>query len=283
MKPTLSISQCVTLACLLEATAPKPGNVHRGADFDDLTFHDFVVSAALVGPLVAEAQQAPVGATILAAVRATREHVGTNTNLGMLLLLTPLAAVPRSTPLQAGIPDILQRLTPADARDVYAAINLAASGALGQVEQYDLHDAPPENLLDAMRLAASHDSVARQYVENFQAVFEQAAKWLREGPARGWSLTDTIIHTHVRLLSVESDSLIRRKCGEAVAAEVSRRAAEVLALGVPDGPAFRAALADFDFWLRCDGHRRNPGTTADLIAAGLFVGLREGWLLPPYR
>ena len=25
-----------------------------------------------------------------------------------------------------------------------------------------------------------------------------------------------------------------------------------------------------------DGHRRNPGTTADLVAAGLFVLLREG-------
>ena len=38
------------------------------------------------------------------------------------------------------------------------------------------------------------------------------------------------------------------------------------------------ALADFDFWLRSDGHRRNPGTTADLIAAALFAGLRDGWI-----
>jgi triphosphoribosyl-dephospho-CoA synthetase len=28
--------------------------------------------------------------------------------------------------------------------------------------------------------------------------------------------------------------------------------------------------------LRADGHRRNPGATADLIAAALFVALREG-------
>jgi triphosphoribosyl-dephospho-CoA synthase len=44
--------------------------------------------------------------------------------------------------------------------------------------------------------------------------------------------------------------------------------------------AYERALTELDFWLRSDGHRRNPGTTADLIAAGLFVGLREGWLLP---
>jgi len=42
-------------------------------------------------------------------------------------------------------------------------------------------------------------------------------------------------------------------------------------------------LADFDFWLRSDGHRRNPGTTADLIAAALFVLLRDGLIDPPYR
>jgi triphosphoribosyl-dephospho-CoA synthase len=38
--------------------------------------------------------------------------------------------------------------------------------------------------------------------------------------------------------------------------------------------------ADFDDWLREGGHGRNPGTTADLVTAGLFVGLREGWLSP---
>ena len=64
----------------------------------------------------------------------------------------------------------------------------------------------------------------------------------------------------------------------------SRRRKPVLArrtcstAGLPGDDAYRSAVADFDFWLRADGHRRNPGTTADLIAAGLFVLLREGRL-----
>jgi triphosphoribosyl-dephospho-CoA synthase len=57
----------------------------------------------------------------------------------------------------------------------------------------------------------------------------------------------------------------------------------VLASGVPEGEDYLRALSDFDFWLRCDGHRRNPGTTADLIAAGLFAALRDGLLVPPFR
>ena len=40
----LSIGQCASLACLLEVSAPKPGNVHRGADFEDMTFADFAAS-----------------------------------------------------------------------------------------------------------------------------------------------------------------------------------------------------------------------------------------------
>jgi triphosphoribosyl-dephospho-CoA synthetase len=59
------IAQCITLACLLEVTAPKPGNVHRGADFDDLTFADFLVSGVTIGPILATAAQIRVGQAIL--------------------------------------------------------------------------------------------------------------------------------------------------------------------------------------------------------------------------
>ena len=38
--------------------------------------------------------------------------------------------------------------------------------------------------------------------------------------------------------------------------------------------------AEFDAFLRADGNRRNPGTTADLIAAILFAGLRDGQFIP---
>jgi triphosphoribosyl-dephospho-CoA synthase len=72
--------------------------------------------------------------------------------------------------------------------------------------------------------------------------------------------------------------LIQRKCGPAVAKDASDRAAIVLATDEPGRAAYQQALSELDDWLRADGHRRNPGTTADLIAAGLFVLLREGRL-----
>jgi triphosphoribosyl-dephospho-CoA synthase len=281
--PPLSIGQCATLACLLEATAPKVGNVHRGADFEDLTFTDFLVSAVALGSVMERAAEAGVGRTVLHAVRATIELVPTNVNLGIALLLAPLAAVPRDAPLMEGVANLMDTLTAEDSRLVYEAIVLANPGGLGTVEQIDVHGQPPDNLLAAMAAARDRDLIARQYVEDFALVLDELAPAIANRRKQGWSLTDAIVRTHVRLLSEHVDSLIVRKCGMEVGQQATVIASQVLAAGGPGDENYLRALADFDFWLRSDGHRRNPGTTADLIAAALFVVLRDGLIEPPYR
>jgi triphosphoribosyl-dephospho-CoA synthase len=279
----LSIGQCATLACLLEATAPKVGNVHRGADFDDLKFGDFCVSAVAIGPAMERACQTGVGRAVLDAIAATRQCVATNTNLGMALLIAPLAAVPRDERLSAeSVGRVLSQLTPDDCCLVYEAIRLVQPGGLGSVESMDVADQAPADLLAAMAAAADHDLVARQYVTSFQLVLEEALPALVAGRERGWSLTDTIVHAHLGLIACHGDSLIARKCGKDLAGKAARLAQQVLAAGHPGDEAYFAAVADFDFWLRADGNRRNPGTTADLIAAALFAGLRDGLILSPW-
>ncbi len=279
----LSIAQCASLACLLEATTPKPGNVHRGADFDDVCFNDFVVSAVAIGPAIQSAQQRGVGNAVLEAIRATRALVPTNTNLGCVLLIAPLAAVPLESPLEQGIGAVLAALTAVDAERVYEAIRIASPGGLGQVAQMDIRNAAPSELIVAMRLAAGRDLIARQFTNQFADVLTRVVPWLVEGQAEGWSLTTAIIHTHLRLMADFPDSLIARKCGMQVAQEATSRAKQVLAGGAPGDDAYVLALSDLDFWLRSDGHRRNPGTSADLIAAGLFAALRDRLLVGPFR
>jgi triphosphoribosyl-dephospho-CoA synthase len=279
----LSIGQCATLACLLEVTTPKPGNVHRGVDFEDMTFLDFAVSAAAIGPVMDRACEGGVGPTVLEAIQATRRLVPVNTNLGTVLLIAPLAAVPRDIPLAAGIGAVLETLTPRDSQAVYEAIRLVNPGGLGRVEQLDVADEAPRDLRIAMQAAAERDLVARQYGNNFEQVLQLVVPALCRGQQTGWALTDTVIHTQMTLLHEFSDSLIQRKCGSEVAGQVSAHAAQVLRAGGPEDESYVEALSDFDFWLRTNGHRRNPGTTADLLAAGLFAALREGLLLPPFR
>ena len=281
--PLLSVGQCATLACLLEVTAPKVGNVHRGADFDELTFADFVTSAVAIAPAMEQALTTGIGRAIFSAVQATQQLVNTNTNLGMVLLIAPLAAVPRGETLRGGIVNILKNLTPDESELVYEAIRLAKPGGMGEAKEMDVAEAAPPSLLAAMKAAEDRDLVARQYTTNFEIVLSEILPNLVAGQQRGWSLIDTIIREHVRLISVYSDSLIARKCGSETATRASAYAAQVLAAGDVDDENYHAALSDFDFWLRADGHKRNPGTTADLIAAALFAGLRDGLLSPPYR
>jgi triphosphoribosyl-dephospho-CoA synthase len=209
--------------------------------------------------------------------------VATNTNLGTLLLMAPLAAVPRAESLREGISKVLSDLSPIDSAAVYEAIRLANPGGMGVVMEMDLSGEPPSELLAAMRYAADRDLAARQYVNGFQDVLEVVVPWLVEGQNGGWSLTTSTIHTHVRLMAEHADSLISRKCGFEIAKESSRLAGRVLEAGAPDTTAYQHALADLDFWLRGDAQRRNPGTTADLIAASLFVLLREQIIDWPVR
>jgi triphosphoribosyl-dephospho-CoA synthase len=279
-----TVGDCATLACVLEATAPKPGNVHRGADFDDLGFVDLLVSAVAIRPAMEHAARSGVGEAVYRAVAATRAVVATNSNLGIVLALAPLAAVPHPRPITPpAVRQVLAGLTPHDSRRVWEAIQLARPGGMGNVDSMDVAGPPPEDLLAAMRAAQDRDLIARQYVDGFALVLEEVVPLLQAGRVAGWTLTTAIIQTHVTLLARYGDSLIARKCGPTVARQAAAMAQRVLTAGQPGEEAYEQALADLDFWLRSDGHRRNPGTTADLVAAGLFVLLRDGRWPPPWR
>lgn len=277
----LTVGQCAAFACFLEATAPKPGNVHRGADFEDLTFPDLIASAIAIASVMDQAASEPLGQTIYRAVQATGRVVSSNSNLGMVLLLAPLAAATQYDDLQPGVRRVLDGLTPGDARLAYEAIRLARPGGMGNVEQSDIRGEPPPSLIDAMRLAAERDMVARQYANGFADLFEAVIPALSDALKR-FRLSDAIVYAYLSNLAQFPDSLIGRKCGLDTAQRASDHAAQVLRSGSPGDEAYHEALADLDFWLRSDGHRRNPGTTADLVTAALFVTLWEGDLRPPF-
>jgi triphosphoribosyl-dephospho-CoA synthase len=282
--PPLTLGGCATLACTWEATAAKPGNVYRGADFEDLTYADFLTSAAVIGPIIDRTAEQGVGATILAAVAATRAAVATNTNLGMLLLITPLAAVPCGMPLSESIEQVLAGLNYDDACAVYRAIPLAQPGGMGEVAEADVHEPPPAGLTlrAAMQMAADRDLIARQYANGFVEVFRTADR-IESHAAAGQPLGEAIVLAFMELLAEEPDSLIARKLGPDAAREVSQHAATILDSRRHGDDSFQAMRAEYDFWLRADGHRRNPGTTADVIAAALFVLLRENRLAWPVK
>lgn len=279
----IEIAWAVQMACLFEVTADKPGNVSPGTDFHDAHFEDFVASAVAVGPAFQEAGYTPVGETILRAVRDTRRFVRTNTNLGVMLLLGPLAkAAATGGPegLRGAVAQVLDGLTVDDAERVYEAIRLASPSGLGEVGNQDVNVGVVEvTLRQAMEMAREYDSVAREYVTDFEITFELGYETLRQAWAEGSALADCVVQTFVTVLAQVPDTLIARKRGPMVAEAVSRRAAEVLASGGCLRPQGRDDLIRLDRDLRDEFHVLNPGTTADLVAASLFVFLTEGNML----
>lgn len=273
------LDDCVQSACLLEATARKPGNVHPEASFADLNYEHFRQAARILGPVVAQAGCRGVGATILTAVRAICEATPSNANLGIVLLLAPLAAVPAELSLATGIEGVLDRLTRDDARQAYEAIRLARPGGLGRVLAEDVANPPTVTLREAMSLAAAYDAIAAQYACGFADILSFGAPLLSKSVDFETNWERSIIHLHLAYLARRPDSLIARKCGPETAAEASRRARILLDAGWHGGAGSAARLNEFDAWLRADGNRRNPGATADLVAATLFAGFRER-LLP---
>jgi triphosphoribosyl-dephospho-CoA synthase len=269
------------LACVIEVTAPKLGNVHRGADFADVTYADFVSSALAIGPVFENAEKLSCGELVLAAIKATRVVCCSNTNLGTILLFAPLAkAATMGAKHFDDLATVLESLTSRDAELVYEAIQIAKPGGLGAVERGDVAGPAPSSLMEAMRDAAQRDLVARQYANGFQEV-SFAAEQILAGLAAGLSPLASLVKTQLELMSVFPDSLIVRKCGPEVARQAVDHAAEVLNCGPLFSESFWQAASDLDFWLRSAGNRRNPGTTADLLAAGLFMLLWKDQLPLP--
>lgn len=258
---------CTAAACILEATIPKPGNVHPGAAFDDLTYDELVAAAIAIAPVMERAPRTTLGATIEAAVTASRAVTRSNANLGIVLAIAPLAAVRQDgPPTVAGVTEVLARLDETDAAATWRAIGAARPGGLGHASRHDLHDPPPADLRAAMRAAAAHDAVARLWAEAHAPLFAGPVRDLVGSLATNAPIGTAVLETFLAQLAREPDSLIVRRHGIDVATNVSRRAAAVLATPQPDR---ERSIEAFDRDLRVP-RRINPGTTADLIAASLY-------------
>ena len=286
------VATAAQLACLLEVSAPKPGNVSPGRHFADTRYEHFLASAAAIGRAFQSAGTQPIGVTIRAAIEATAHWAPANTNLGMVLLLAPLAraAEPGRPPNgvrphkrdDSTFGDELRRVlagtTVADARDVYAAIRLASPGGLGRADEQDVAHEPTRTLLEVMELAASRDAVAREYATAFATTFGTSAPALRRARGDGLSWDDAIVETFLTILAAGPDTHIARRAGVGLATDVSRQAQAVCAAGGVRSVTGRTALAALDDALRDRDNRANPGTTADLTAAAIFVVLMDrGW------
>jgi len=256
------------LAMMLEVTAfPKPGNVDRCHDYPDTVLEHFLASIIFARHSLemATAPGARVGDVIYDAVERTGIHKGGNTHFGTFILLVPLV-------MGGDIPGagrVVRATTVEDAVTFYKAFGRTQVRVLSS-DPLDIHDpSAPERirtqgltLYGIMEHSRENDMVAREWTNGFARTRRGADLLKSHGCGR-----ESIVRTFIDLLAEEPDTFVVKKHGVTVADTVVKKAREVRE-GARD-------LAEFD--RECIGKGINPGSTADIIIASLYVALGEGW------
>ena len=305
------ISGCIQLATLLEVSAyPKPGNVHRTANFDNTRYEHFLASSIAIGSSLRNAShrgievssgrirldEVGVGFIIRdGASSMIKWQHGGNTILGSILLLIPMSVAggyvwsqpsPSIESLRHILSKVIRATTVQDAIQVYEAIRLSRAGGLGTVEKLDVAtdtyrgeiEKAGASLSEVFRLSSGYDSIASEWANDFKITFDIGYPYFVSQLQETNDYNAATVHTFLRILSMIPDTLISRKVGDEQAKEISGSAGEVLSLGGLATDLGREKLALLDNRLRNDGHQLNPGTTADLTASSLALAILDGHL-----
>ncbi len=305
------VSSCLQLGILLEASAPKPGNVTRTSSFRSTRYEHYLASAIAVYPSFVKAAERGVkvaekeikvndigiGRIVKGAiVNVNAWQHGGNTILGTIFLLIPISTAAGMalvnqkkfsiSELRKNIKTIVESTTSFDAVAVYEAIKLASpNGLAGKAPVLDVNDPGSKReilrkgttLYEIFKISASYDSIAKEWVENYPITFETGLPYFKQQLRKGDSLRNAIVHTFLKVLSTFPDTFIARKVGLEKAKEVSVKAGEVLKHGGLGQPLGRKKLLAFDKMLRKSTNQLNPGTTADIIATVLALNILSGY------
>jgi triphosphoribosyl-dephospho-CoA synthase len=282
-------AQRAQLALLIEPCGtPKPGNVDRHREYPDLRFEHFLagVVGAHRGLSIAAGERpvgdgheptepAGIGHAFERAVAGMSQQAGGNTQFGSLLVVVPLvraATVGDLSPTGAG--EVVAATTVADAAEFYHAfehVDVAVDDPPTGMDDLDVRhgaDAIPAlesrgfTLADVMERSTDSDGIAREWTGRFERTFG-AARSIEtgEGP-----IPDRAARTFLELLAAEPDTFVATQHNAATAEAASERARAALT-----GEIDPEALAE-----EFVAEGINPGTTADLVAGGLYVALERG-------
>ena len=268
------VEACIQWACEQEVAAPKPGNVNCFSGGHNMQVDDFLNSAKAIAPILAQPDLS-VGELILQAVQATRTVVDCNTNLGIVLLFAPLCKAIQNCSHFEQLPESLavelNALTVEDAKSCYQAIRLAEAGGLGKAEKQDIKTTPTISLKQAMALAQGHDTIAKQYLNNYHEVFNIGLPNLTSAINCEESIEWATALAYLTILSSVPDTLVCRKQSRDHAIAVSNKAKDLVIKmnNINKLSHLKNDIIAWDNELKKEAI--NPGTTADLTAATLLL------------
>ncbi len=266
------------LSMLLEVSAnPKPGNVDREHDFDDLRYEDFLISSASSFPVFLKIarNELSIGEGIYLLVRETSEfHKAGNVHFGAFLLLTPLVYAHGSV---SKAHEVIKSTTHLDSKFVKKAFEVIKPRVMDS-ENIDLRDDVDDvieqkklNLYEWMKLAPEDNFIAKEYVNGFELSL-RGSKMLIDLIDVENDINRATVHLHVIFLSELLDPLIIAKKGYDYAKKVRDMAQKTLQLYTETRNL--AIFEELD--RKLVSMNANPGSIADLVISSLFLTLCRG-------
>ena len=149
---------------------------------------------------------------------------------------------------------------------------------MGDQEEFDVMSekakdelrANNQTMYDVLKISAGWDRLANELTSKMPVCFEIGYPTFSDF----WKTCDDVdvinkasVLTFMTILSQVPDTLISRKYGNEIAEVVSRKAEGILKF--KDDDSFVEKLLEFDDYLY--ENKYNPGTTADLTAASIFL------------
>ncbi|HIP89293.1 MAG TPA: apo-citrate lyase phosphoribosyl-dephospho-CoA transferase [Thermococcus paralvinellae] len=289
------IIKAFTLGPLLEAAIPKPGNVNRFRDFEDLTLYhflfgnvaviDILYEATEVGKLIRKGDyqlgEANIGEMIKRAVQNAKAVQDANPNFGIIALEIPLVI---ALSISEGIYDakevakrLIEHSTVRDTMEFYKAIRIANPKGIKGGVKYDVYE---ENVFDELfkdrinlkrlaEISCDRELIFCEWLNGYELSYKTFLR-LKE-LTEGLNLEEAVLIAFLELLASTPDTLIIRKAGRAEAELVMKTARKVL-----DGSI---GIDEFDSFLREKGDLRNPGSLADIMAIALSLLVLDGYRL----
>ncbi len=287
------IIKAFTLGPLLEAAIPKPGNVSRYRDFDDLSFYNFLSAetwtmdilheATKVGDLLRKGtyrlNEAGIGGLIKRAVQNSREVQDANPNFGIIVLSIPLViGLAMSRNMLEGrewAVRLINESTTRDTMELYKAIRIANPKGIPSGVKYDVYsdDSFREifkdgiNLTRLAEMSCKRELVFCEWLNNYELSYKTFGRL--HGLIKELPLENAVVRAFLELLAEKEDTLIVRKAGREEAKLVRDKAKEVL-----EG---KLSLEEFDAFMREKRDLRNPGSLADVMAVALSLLLLKGY------
>lgn len=263
-------------ACKLDVFSIKPGNVLIDYPAYGMTHKDFLQSSMACSDIICE-HNMDIGKKILECVKASVDVVGCNTNLGIILLCVPIVEAiyldEKHKFHQDNLKIVLDGINLKQTKSIYKAINIANAGGMGSKTKFDLKSTKNADfkIMDAMKFASEYDYIAAEYSSYFNNIINIISKNWRNYFNKMNNAECATTATFLQQISANPDSLIARKHDLNTAKQVSDKlkdiSEEYCKLKNPNILNNQLLLIDSE--LKIQG--LNPGTTADVVVASIFL------------